>query len=105
MADELAIFHNNDYANPLLGAKMRMTRAHLAVLEAIEEAGGGAVYDAVSGNVCAGTPRQAIAQAGAVLVLVAHGLVAGERGRLILTQEGREAVSGLRAGREARTGA
>lgn len=76
-----------------------LTRPHMSILAAFYEAGGAADLD-ISYRLVVGPTRHPMpGDTQTWLLLVAHGLVAGEHGKLILTQLGREAAEKVIAGR------
>lgn len=75
------------------------TRAHLGILAAFLEAGGSGDLD-MYGRVVVGPARYIIqGDPASWLLLVAHGLVAGEGGRIILTSSGRGLARSILDGR------
>ena len=76
-----------------------LTRPLTHILCCLAEVGGSANLDKF-GRLIAG-PERTVLQGDAVsyMTLVAHGLVAGEGGKIILTEAGREAVATHQAGR------
>lgn len=80
---------------------MKATKLDLAVLGAFLEAGGHGEID-VRGRVCTGpTHEPIIADTTCWLRLVAAGLIAGEHGKIIATEEGRAYTSRLVGGYQA----
>lgn len=78
---------------------MKLHRAQLAILTALHEAGGSGDLD-INGRVLVGPDRRPlVSDLQAWLVLVAAGMVAGEHGRLIVTELGRDTAEGVIAGR------
>lgn len=76
-----------------------LTRAHLSILAALHEAGGAGTLD-VYGRLFGGLPSRPLpGDPNAWLVLVAHGMVAGERGQIIVTEAGRARTAEILAGR------
>lgn len=74
-------------------------RAHLSILAAFSEAGGAGDLDTY-GRVTVGPTRHPLAgDPTAWLVLVAHGLIGGEDGRLVLTELGRSTAASVSNGR------
>ncbi len=75
-----------------------LTRAHHHLLSLLGEVGGSAELDRY-GRLVAGPQRAPLAgDAPSWMVLVAHGLIAGEEGKVILTALGRAAVAAYRHG-------
>lgn len=75
-----------------------LTRHHQHILGQIADAGGHCDLD-MYGRLTSPQTRAPLAADGpAVLVLVAHGLVAGEGGLILLTEAGRAAVTAHRMG-------
>lgn len=69
---------------------MSLPRAHLQLLKDFAAAGGSGTLD-IQERVCAGPTAQPMpGQPGMWLRLVAEGLVAGEYGKILLTEAGRE---------------
>jgi len=76
-----------------------LARAYYSILTSFFEAGGAGDLD-VYGAVTVGPSRHPMAgDARAWMQLVAHGLVAGERGKIMLTEIGRDTASQIIAGR------
>ncbi len=75
-----------------------LARPIMAILNNLDEAGGAGDLDQY-GRVVVGPTRHPL-PGGATewLMLVARGYVAGERGRIIMTEQGRKAAAKLRAG-------
>ena len=76
-----------------------LTRPHLSILATFFEAGGAGDLD-IHCRVVAGPTRHPMPGDSATwLLLMAHGLVAGETGRVVLTELGREKAEAVLAGR------
>lgn len=74
-------------------APPKLHRTYMAILAAFYESGGSGTLD-LHGRVCVGPTRAPLhGELTAWLVLVSHGYVAGERGIIMLTEEGREAAA------------
>ncbi len=76
-----------------------VTRAHLSILVAFWEAGGAGDLDMYGRVVVGPTCHIVQGDPASWLLLVAHGLVSGEFGRMIVTEEGRSVASRIIAGR------
>lgn len=76
-----------------------LNRAYLAILSAFYEAGGSGELDMHHRVIVGPTRHPMQGDPGAWLVLVSRGLVAGERGKILLTQEGRDEAEREIAGR------
>ncbi len=75
------------------------TRAHLSIAASFLEAGGAGDLD-MYGRVVVGPSKYIIqGDPAAWLLLVAHGLVAGENGRVMLTAHGRDMAQSILDGR------
>ena len=78
---------------------MKLPRQYTDALAELHQAGGSGALD-VHGAVWAGAPRAPVlGHAPFWLTLVSQGLIAGERGNLILTESGRTAAEAVIAGR------
>jgi hypothetical protein len=76
-----------------------LNRAHLGMLANLYEAGGSGEID-IHGRIVVGPTRHPISgDSVAWLKLVSHGYVGGERGKIILTEEGREKAEEVLRGR------
>jgi hypothetical protein len=76
-----------------------LPRAYMQLVTNLHEAGGSGALDS-HGRVVVGTPPHPIpGDTLGWLICVAAGLVAGDSGRLILTEEGRATAAGVIAGR------
>ena len=75
-----------------------LTRPILSVLLALHEAGGAAELDTHCRLVVGHDRHPLASDVYSLLTLVAHGLVAGERGRIIMTEDGRAKAAELVAG-------
>lgn len=76
-----------------------LTRPHMSILTQFHEAGGAGELD-IHGRLVVGQSRHPMpGDSSTWMVLVAHGLVAGEGGRILLTEAGREMAEGVIAGR------
>lgn len=76
-----------------------MSRAYLSILTALHEAGGSGDLDPYSRVMVGPTRHPLPGDATAWMVLVAHGMVAGEAGRIVMTELGRNTAAGVVAGR------
>lgn len=82
----------------MIGTK-RLQRVHLSMLADLHTAGGVADID-THGRLIVGQQRvPAPGDPATWLLMVAHGLLGGENGRLIVTELGREMAEGVIAGR------
>lgn len=76
-----------------------LTRPHMSILTTFYEAGGAGELD-IHCRLVVGHARHPMpGDSQTWLLLVAHGLVAGEGGRILLTEAGREMAEGVIAGR------
>ena len=77
----------------------QLTRPHLSILSQFHEAGGSGELD-VHSRVVVGPTRHPIpGDTNAWLLLVAHGMVAGEGGKMFVTDLGRTTAETVIAGR------
>lgn len=76
-----------------------LNRAYLAILTSLHEAGGSGDLDPHSRVMVGPTRHPLPGDSTAWMVLVAHGMVAGEGGRIVMTELGRETAAGVVAGR------
>lgn len=77
---------------------INLPRAYLTILAQLDDAGGAGTIDRY-GRVVVGDTRHPISgDATTWLNIVAHGLVAGEDGKLIMTQLGRDVIADYREG-------
>lgn len=76
-----------------------LTRPQLSILTSFYEAGGAADLDNHCRLIVGPTRHPLAGDAQTWLVLVAHGMVAGERGKVIITEAGRGVAEGVIAGR------
>jgi hypothetical protein len=78
----------------------QLSRADLGFLAALAEAGGSGKWDPRRGTVLVGPTRNPLkGDPHAWMVLVAAGMVAGERGKIILTDLGRVEAAKVGSGR------
>ena len=76
-----------------------LSRAYLSILAALHEAGGSGELDTHCRVITGPTRHPMPGDANAWLVLVAHGMIAGELGRVIVTDLGRQTAEAVIAGR------
>lgn len=76
-----------------------LTRPHLSILTTFHEAGGAGDLDTHCRLVVGHSRHPMPGDAMVWLLLMAHGMIAGEAGRVIITELGRATAEGIIAGR------